>query len=180
MSDSIKKFQHLFSRFFSRFQSNLTHLSRSEFVPGLGSAAAKCPYDPMDNSTAIFVESGNPGGYPALVSWARVSSKHVIEVAILRLSHLRRGCKVSAAVNVNLSCMHEQILSYVKLDLTSDCRLFCCFCSSRVTSILVTPEANLSRHWDLARVCFSNLLYSSCCCREQDNLSTFFCAISSA
>lgn len=49
-------------------QANLTHLPRSEYVPGIGLGIAKCPYDPQDNSTAIYVESGNPGGLPALVS----------------------------------------------------------------------------------------------------------------
>lgn len=50
------------------FQSNLTHLSRSEYVPGVGLGIAKCPYDPYDNSTAIYIEKGNPGDLPALVS----------------------------------------------------------------------------------------------------------------
>lgn len=49
-------------------QTNLTHLSRSEFVMGIGLGIAKCPYDPLDNSTAIYVEDGNPGGLPGLVS----------------------------------------------------------------------------------------------------------------
>ncbi|XP_055528942.1 semaphorin-2A isoform X1 [Wyeomyia smithii] len=48
--------------------SNLTHLSRSEFVPGIGLGIAKCPYDPLDNSTAIYVQQGNPGDFPALYS----------------------------------------------------------------------------------------------------------------
>ena len=30
-------------------------------MPGVGSGIAKCPFDPDDNSTAIWVESGNPG-----------------------------------------------------------------------------------------------------------------------
>jgi len=29
--------------------SNLTHLPRSEYVPGIGLGIAKCPYDPQDN-----------------------------------------------------------------------------------------------------------------------------------
>jgi hypothetical protein len=29
---------------------------------------AKCPYDPADNSTAVWVEKGNPGGLPGLYS----------------------------------------------------------------------------------------------------------------
>ncbi|XP_055916036.1 semaphorin-2A isoform X1 [Eupeodes corollae] len=48
--------------------SNLTHLPRSEYVPGIGLGIAKCPYDPLDNSTAIYVENGNPGGLPGLYS----------------------------------------------------------------------------------------------------------------
>lgn len=49
-------------------QSNLTHLPRHEFVPGVGMGIAKCPYDPADNSTAVWVEKGNPGDLPALYS----------------------------------------------------------------------------------------------------------------
>ncbi|XP_065224018.1 semaphorin-2A isoform X2 [Planococcus citri] len=48
--------------------SNLTHLPRHEHVPGIGSGVAKCPYDPNDNATAIWVEKGNPGELPALYS----------------------------------------------------------------------------------------------------------------
>ncbi|KAI8128399.1 Semaphorin-2A [Lucilia cuprina] len=48
--------------------SNLTHLPRSEYVMGIGLGIAKCPYDPLDNSTAIYVEEGNPGGLPGLYS----------------------------------------------------------------------------------------------------------------
>jgi hypothetical protein len=47
---------------------NLTHLARHEFFPGVGDGIAKCPFDPEDNSTAIWVESGNPGGHPAIYS----------------------------------------------------------------------------------------------------------------
>lgn len=36
-------------------------------MPGIGVGIAKCPYDPQDNSTAVYVENGNPGGLPALV-----------------------------------------------------------------------------------------------------------------
>lgn len=47
--------------------SNLTHLP--DVYPGVGgSAVAKCPFDPEDNSTAIWVEKGNPGGLPGLWS----------------------------------------------------------------------------------------------------------------
>ncbi|CAD7014434.1 unnamed protein product [Ceratitis capitata] len=48
--------------------SNLTHLPRSEYVIGVGSGIAKCPYDPLDNSTAIYVEEGNPEDLPGLYS----------------------------------------------------------------------------------------------------------------
>ena len=49
---------------------NLTHLARHEFFPGVGDGIAKCPFDPEDNSTALWVEAGkgNPGGHPALYS----------------------------------------------------------------------------------------------------------------
>ncbi|XP_013134641.1 PREDICTED: semaphorin-2A-like, partial [Papilio polytes] len=47
-------------------QLNLTHLPRHEYVPGVGLGVAKCPYDPADNSTAVWVTRGNPGGLPAL------------------------------------------------------------------------------------------------------------------
>jgi hypothetical protein len=49
-------------------QSNLTHLHRSQYVPGIGLGVAKCPFDPNDNSTAVWVEEGNPGDLPALYS----------------------------------------------------------------------------------------------------------------
>ncbi|XP_077284157.1 semaphorin 2a isoform X2 [Arctopsyche grandis] len=48
--------------------SNLTHLPRHEYVPGIGMGIAKCPYDPADNSTAVWIERGNPGNLPALYS----------------------------------------------------------------------------------------------------------------
>lgn len=48
--------------------ANLTHLSRNTFVPGIGMGIAKCPYDPADNSTAVWVEKGNPGDLPGLYS----------------------------------------------------------------------------------------------------------------
>lgn len=57
-----------FSNDIFSFQSNLTHLPRHEFVPGVGMGIAKCPYDPADNSTAVWVEKGNPGDLPALYS----------------------------------------------------------------------------------------------------------------
>lgn len=56
-------------------QSNLTHLPRSEFVPGIGAGIGKCPYDPEDNSTAIYVENGNPGSFPAMVRYFEVYQK---------------------------------------------------------------------------------------------------------
>ncbi|XP_048526346.1 semaphorin-2A isoform X1 [Dendroctonus ponderosae] len=48
--------------------ANLTHLSRNIFVHGIGMGIAKCPYDPTDNSTAVWVENGNPGNLPGLYS----------------------------------------------------------------------------------------------------------------
>ena len=46
--------------------TNLTHVSLNEYVPG--TSIGKCPYDPSDNSTAIWVNNGNPDGIPALYS----------------------------------------------------------------------------------------------------------------
>ncbi|XP_075679801.1 semaphorin 2a isoform X2 [Dermatophagoides pteronyssinus] len=46
--------------------SNLT--ISNEPLPGIGSGIAKCPFDPEDNSTAIWVENGNPGNLPGLYS----------------------------------------------------------------------------------------------------------------
>ena len=43
-------------------------MARNEFYPGIGDGIAKCPFDPEDNSTAIWVKSGNPGDHPALYS----------------------------------------------------------------------------------------------------------------
>merc|ERR1719245_1967908 len=48
--------------------SNLTDLARHEFYAGVGDGVAKCPFDPEDNSTAIWVKTGNPGGHAALYS----------------------------------------------------------------------------------------------------------------
>ncbi len=48
--------------------ANLTRLARHEFYPGVGDGIAKCPFDPEDNSTALWVEDGNPGGHPAIYS----------------------------------------------------------------------------------------------------------------
>ncbi|XP_049774301.1 semaphorin-2A isoform X1 [Schistocerca gregaria] len=48
--------------------SNLTHLQRHEYVPGIGVGIAKCPFDPEDSSTAVWVENGNPGDLPGLYS----------------------------------------------------------------------------------------------------------------
>lgn len=58
----------LFFRLAFFLQSNLTHLPRHEYVPGVGMGIAKCPYDPADNSTAVWVEKGNPGDLPGLYS----------------------------------------------------------------------------------------------------------------
>lgn len=65
-ANKIKLWHDALNPFFI-LQANLTHLPRSEFVPGIGLGVGKCPYDPIDNSTAIYVEKGNPGGFPALV-----------------------------------------------------------------------------------------------------------------
>ncbi|CAG0893398.1 unnamed protein product, partial [Cyprideis torosa] len=48
--------------------ANLTSLSRYEYIPGIGDGVAKCPFDPLDNNTAVWVEKGNPGGLPGLYS----------------------------------------------------------------------------------------------------------------
>ncbi|XP_023340558.1 semaphorin-2A [Eurytemora carolleeae] len=47
--------------------ANLTNPG-SQHIPGIGSGIGKCPFDPEDNSTAIWVENGNPGGLAALYS----------------------------------------------------------------------------------------------------------------
>ncbi|ODM98681.1 Semaphorin-2A [Orchesella cincta] len=47
---------------------NLTPLPRQTFVPGIGEGVARCPYDPNDNSTAVWVEHGNPDNLPGLYS----------------------------------------------------------------------------------------------------------------
>lgn len=44
-------------------------------MPGIGLGIGKCPYDPADNSTAVYVENGNPFGLPALVSKAEAQAK---------------------------------------------------------------------------------------------------------
>ena len=41
---------------------------RHEFYPGIGDGIAKCPFDPEDNSTAVWVRTGNPGDHPAIYS----------------------------------------------------------------------------------------------------------------
>ncbi|XP_076333624.1 semaphorin-2A-like isoform X2 [Tachypleus tridentatus] len=48
--------------------ANLTHLGQHESYPGIGNGIAKCPFDPDDNSTAVWVEHGNPGELPGLYS----------------------------------------------------------------------------------------------------------------
>lgn len=37
------------------FQGNLTHLAPNEKFPGIGDGIAKCPFDPDDNATAVWV-----------------------------------------------------------------------------------------------------------------------------
>ncbi|OQR73314.1 semaphorin-2A-like [Tropilaelaps mercedesae] len=46
--------------------ANLSHVH--DTIPGVGSGVAKCPFDPDDNSTAVWVEKGNPGDLPGLYS----------------------------------------------------------------------------------------------------------------
>ena len=46
--------------------ANLTSLGRHQYVPGIWNEITKCPFDPEDNSTAVWVESRNPGKLPAL------------------------------------------------------------------------------------------------------------------
>lgn len=48
--------------------ANLTHLSNHEYFPGIGDGIAKCPFDPEDNATAVWVEHGNPSSLPGLYS----------------------------------------------------------------------------------------------------------------
>ena len=47
--------------------NSLQMLDPSNF-PGIGNGIAKCPFDPEDNSTAVWVERGNPEGAPGLYS----------------------------------------------------------------------------------------------------------------
>lgn len=49
------------------FQVNQTHMNVVNY-PGTGNGAAKCPFDPEDNATAVWVERGNPGGLSGLYS----------------------------------------------------------------------------------------------------------------
>lgn len=49
-------------------QPNLSELNPDERYPGIGNGIAKCPFDPEDNSTAVWVENGNPSDLPALYS----------------------------------------------------------------------------------------------------------------
>lgn len=46
--------------------ANLSHIH--DTIPGIGNGVAKCPFDPDDNSTAVWVEKGNPGDLPGLYS----------------------------------------------------------------------------------------------------------------
>ncbi|XP_049765602.1 semaphorin-2A-like [Schistocerca cancellata] len=48
--------------------ANLSHAGGESPAAGSGPAVAKCPYDPADNSTALWVRRGNPGGLPGLYS----------------------------------------------------------------------------------------------------------------
>lgn len=53
-------------RDFTLYSSNLT--LANDLVHGVGSSAAQaeCPFDPDDNSTALWVERGNPSDAPGL------------------------------------------------------------------------------------------------------------------
>ncbi|GFV36633.1 semaphorin-2A [Trichonephila clavipes] len=48
--------------------ANLTRLAKHEYFPGIGDGIAKCPFDPEDNATAVWVEHGNPSGLAGLYS----------------------------------------------------------------------------------------------------------------
>ncbi|GBN02766.1 Semaphorin-2A [Araneus ventricosus] len=48
--------------------ANLTRLAKHEYFPGIGDGIAKCPFDPEDNATAVWVEHGNPSGLSGLYS----------------------------------------------------------------------------------------------------------------
>lgn len=41
-------------------QANLTRLSKHEYFPGIGDGIAKCPFDPEDNATAVWVGEYSP------------------------------------------------------------------------------------------------------------------------
>uniref|UniRef100_A0A182Q641 Sema domain-containing protein n=1 Tax=Anopheles farauti TaxID=69004 RepID=A0A182Q641_9DIPT len=105
--------------------SNLTHLSRSEFVPGIGLGIAKCPYDPYDNSTAIYVEQGNPGDLPALYSGTNAEFTKADTVIFRtdlynmttgkKVFHFKRTLKYDSKWldNVSQNRMSEQMLENV-------------------------------------------------------------------
>lgn len=88
---------------FFHLQSNLTHLPRSEYVPGIGVGIAKCPYDPQDNSTAVYVENGNPGGLPALVSSFFFSLAFTSVIFLLYCLALYFGNTVSSSFFVHIA-----------------------------------------------------------------------------
>ncbi|EEC02951.1 Semaphorin-2A, putative, partial [Ixodes scapularis] len=51
------------------FSSNLTEVPRDQLtLRDIGRGIGKCPFDPDDNSTAVWVERGNPGDLPGLYS----------------------------------------------------------------------------------------------------------------
>ncbi|KAH6939006.1 hypothetical protein HPB50_015594 [Hyalomma asiaticum] len=51
------------------YSSNLTEVSKSQLtLRDIGRGIGKCPFDPDDNSTAVWVEHGNPGDMPGLYS----------------------------------------------------------------------------------------------------------------
>ncbi|XP_076336169.1 semaphorin-2A-like isoform X1 [Tachypleus tridentatus] len=48
--------------------ANLSHVDSWNAIPGIGNGVAKCPFDPDDNATAVWVEKGNPGQLAGLYS----------------------------------------------------------------------------------------------------------------
>ncbi|XP_077515907.1 semaphorin-2A-like isoform X1 [Amblyomma americanum] len=51
------------------YSSNLTEVPKTQLtLKDIGRGIGKCPFDPDDNSTAVWVEHGNPGDLPGLYS----------------------------------------------------------------------------------------------------------------
>lgn len=94
--------------YFHTQKSNLTHLPRSEYVPGIGLGIAKCPYDPQDNSTAVWVESGNPGDLPALVSVNLLHRHHLAH-------HLDELLKIPTSAESGILEICEKCVKFVEV-----------------------------------------------------------------